>query len=65
MEPSQNITLLTGANWESWKHMVKILLLVYGAWEFIEKPEEVYTNPPVYNSESETKEAASEVSDLT
>lgn len=33
---NQNITLLIGNNWESWKHEVKVLH--FGAWEFMEKP---------------------------
>ncbi len=33
---SYNISLLTGSNWESWKIDMKVLLLHYGAWEFVD-----------------------------
>lgn len=39
-DTSQIITLLTGTKWESRKHEIKVLLLHYGAWEFIKKPDE-------------------------
>lgn len=54
MKTSQIITLLTGNNWESWKHEVKVLLLHYGAWEFMEKPDE----GKVDKSLTKTKETA-------
>lgn len=41
MRLNQNITLLTSSNWETCKHKVKILLLHYGTWEFVEEPVDV------------------------
>ena len=34
-----NITLLTSSNWELWKIEIKVILMHFGAWKFIESPE--------------------------
>ena len=34
-----NITLLTSSNWESWKIEIKVILMHFGVWKFIESPE--------------------------
>ncbi|GFR32807.1 uncharacterized protein TNCT_630961, partial [Trichonephila clavata] len=44
MDAIQGVTLLTASNWEVWKVEIKVSLMHYGAWEFIEKEE---SNPEV------------------
>ena len=33
-----NITLLISSNWELWKIEIKVILMHFGAWQFIENP---------------------------
>lgn len=59
MELSQNIILLTGDNWEFWRHEVYVLLLHIGAWQFVEQPiEESNTVEPLTESEKKVGEDA-------
>ncbi|GFQ64620.1 uncharacterized protein TNCT_189211 [Trichonephila clavata] len=44
MDAIQGVTLLTASNWEVWKIEIKVSLMHYGAWEFIEKEE---SNPEI------------------
>ncbi|GBN81503.1 hypothetical protein AVEN_39289-1 [Araneus ventricosus] len=58
-----NIILLTANNWEQWKVEIRVLLLHYGAWQFIEEPktESAETSP----KDSKTKvPETSETSDV-
>ncbi|GBN10262.1 hypothetical protein AVEN_153174-1 [Araneus ventricosus] len=50
-----NITLLTANNWEQWKVEVRVPLLHYGAWQFIEKPK---TETSLENSKTKVSETA-------
>ncbi|GBM44945.1 hypothetical protein AVEN_126365-1 [Araneus ventricosus] len=47
-----NITLLTASNWEQWKVEIRVLLLHYGAWQFIEESK---TEPAETSEDSKTR----------
>ena len=55
MESTSNLVLLTATNWEVWKVEMKVLLMHYGAWEFIENPE-IADKPGFSDGEGETEE---------
>lgn len=63
---NQNITLLTGSNWELWKHKVKVLFVHYAIWEFVEKTKES-DKPAVktLDSAANKSETEPEKNDLT
>ncbi|GBO14885.1 hypothetical protein AVEN_160453-1 [Araneus ventricosus] len=57
-----NITLLTASNWEQWKVEIRVLLLHYGAWQFIEESK---TEPAETSEDSKTRvPGKSEISEV-
>ncbi|GBM24400.1 hypothetical protein AVEN_167629-1 [Araneus ventricosus] len=59
-----NITLLTANNWEQWKAEIRVLLLHYGAWQFIEESKTESAETSAKDSKTKVSETAetSEVS---
>ncbi|GBM64648.1 hypothetical protein AVEN_91715-1 [Araneus ventricosus] len=61
----QNITLITANNWEQWKVELRVLILHYGSWQFIEDSKMELAETPPKDSKtkvsktSETSEVAS------